>query len=401
MRLIRAVGRGPQCFGTHVRTCTCAHTRKHTHTHTHTHTTSLSRQLVGGTPEFGAWTPEAGVALEWSEGNVWSATMPMELGNSYEFKVVVVNSKTGASKWEAGDNRVAAMDSPGLYVMDMEWNQIPGTGLVKVDDIAVPGPAAESARAAPPAVMDSEGSDPEGSLVATDATTAVEEESEEDLEMADAAAIEASGAAVSAADTDVAAAAAEQPAPGAPAGKAAAGEGAGQASPASSEGYYAGMVTSGLSEDNGASSEDMLGRNLSLAAGVTVLLAAGVAAFLSSNGLLELPALPEVAFSMPAISLPSMPSVPAFSMPQVALPSVPAFSMPEVALPSVMPSMPAMPEVALPSVPAFSMPEVSMPDISMPIINLPSMPSMPAMPASDAARTVYALPATPTGLAPN
>jgi|LauGreSuBDMM15SN_2_FD.fasta_scaffold364968_1 hypothetical protein len=56
-------------------------------------------------------------------------------------------------------------------------------------------------------------------------------------------------------------------------------------SPSSQSGYYSGLVTSDLRQDNGSSSADMLKRNLQLAGGVTGVLALLVLGFLSSNGL--------------------------------------------------------------------------------------------------------------------
>ena len=50
--------------------------------------------------------------------------------------------------------------------------------------------------------------------------------------------------------------------------------------------YYQGLVTSDIREDNGSSSNEMLGRNLKLAGGVAGVLVFLVVAFLASNGLL-------------------------------------------------------------------------------------------------------------------
>lgn len=47
-----------------------------------------------------------------------------------------------------------------------------------------------------------------------------------------------------------------------------------------------GLLTSELKQDNGASANDMLKRNLQLALGVSGLLAALVLGFMASNGLL-------------------------------------------------------------------------------------------------------------------
>ena len=44
-------------------------------------------RLVGSVPEMGDWEPEAGLALEWSEGDNWSAAATLPAG-AVEFKVL-------------------------------------------------------------------------------------------------------------------------------------------------------------------------------------------------------------------------------------------------------------------------------------------------------------------------
>ena len=50
-------------------------------------------------------------------------------------------------------------------------------------------------------------------------------------------------------------------------------------------GYYSGMLTSDLRQDNGSGAGDMLKRSLQLAGGAAALLAVLLLGFLSSNGL--------------------------------------------------------------------------------------------------------------------
>ncbi|GIL58696.1 hypothetical protein Vafri_13683 [Volvox africanus] len=53
--------------------------------------------------------------------------------------------------------------------------------------------------------------------------------------------------------------------------------------------YYAGLVNNDIRQDNSATSNDMLVRNLQLAGGVAGLLGALLLLFMASNGLLQLP----------------------------------------------------------------------------------------------------------------
>lgn len=58
--------------------------------------------VVGSTPELGNWEVSKGLALEWTEGNIWKNTIPVT-DNSAEFKFVCVSEI--CSKWEEGANR--------------------------------------------------------------------------------------------------------------------------------------------------------------------------------------------------------------------------------------------------------------------------------------------------------
>lgn len=70
-----------------------------------------SVRLVGGSPEFGNWDPNAAPATTWSDGDVWTVTVPLKPGK-YEYKVVGLWDGGNAS-WEDGSNRVVEVPVNG------------------------------------------------------------------------------------------------------------------------------------------------------------------------------------------------------------------------------------------------------------------------------------------------
>mmetsp|Transcript_35404 Transcript_35404/g.100253 ORF Transcript_35404/g.100253 Transcript_35404/m.100253 type:complete len:447 (-) Transcript_35404:190-1530(-) len=62
-----------------------------------------SLKVVGSHPTLGKWNPDEGLALEWSEGDIWKAEVALPAG-TWEFKAVVVGGPV--DEWEGGDNRV-------------------------------------------------------------------------------------------------------------------------------------------------------------------------------------------------------------------------------------------------------------------------------------------------------
>jgi len=83
-----------------------------------------------------------------------------------------------------------------------------------------------------------------------------------------------------------AAAAASAASTAAPAAPAAASTAAAAGKPEYGASYYSGLVTSPVSQDNGAGASDMLRRSLQLAGGAAALLGGLLVAFMASNGLL-------------------------------------------------------------------------------------------------------------------
>jgi len=72
-------------------------------------------RLVGSSTALGDWQPNEGLALEWSEGNNWTASVELPAG-AIEFKVVVIRGD-GSADWESTENRgVDVPEGKGLVV---------------------------------------------------------------------------------------------------------------------------------------------------------------------------------------------------------------------------------------------------------------------------------------------
>eukprot|EP00922_Rhytidocystis_sp_ex-Travisia-forbesii_P043304 GHVS01064626.1.p1 GENE.GHVS01064626.1~~GHVS01064626.1.p1 ORF type:complete len:230 (-),score=35.20 GHVS01064626.1:817-1506(-) len=66
--------------------------------------------IVGSSSHLGNWSTRASVLMEWSSGNIWTATV--NLGNSasepgvVEYKYIVKESNGNNVEWEYGDNHI-------------------------------------------------------------------------------------------------------------------------------------------------------------------------------------------------------------------------------------------------------------------------------------------------------
>ena len=66
--------------------------------------------VVGDAAVFGAWEPEVGLRLKWTEGNIWTARVELPAGTaSLEYKLVTMH-KMGFNDWEQYDNRLLRLD---------------------------------------------------------------------------------------------------------------------------------------------------------------------------------------------------------------------------------------------------------------------------------------------------
>jgi len=85
-------------------------------------------KIVGSALQFGSWAIAKSPAMQWNEGDIWSATIKLPVNNIYEYKYVVVDSY-GASviHWQKGNNCILAV---GLTDTDMvvgdNWEGSPG-----------------------------------------------------------------------------------------------------------------------------------------------------------------------------------------------------------------------------------------------------------------------------------
>jgi len=101
--------------------------------------------VVGEAAEFGAWDPESGFPLSWSDGDVWVGTAALTSAGSSAFKFVVVSPRGERFIWEEGDDR--ALDArtsvavTGAFGGDIAV--VEATGVSAVD------PKAEAAAEAP------------------------------------------------------------------------------------------------------------------------------------------------------------------------------------------------------------------------------------------------------------
>lgn len=76
--------------------------------------------LVGSIAALGSWTPGAGVALSADSYPVWSATVDLPAGTSFEYKYVKIDG-SGKVTWESGANRSATVGADGTLTLSDTW----------------------------------------------------------------------------------------------------------------------------------------------------------------------------------------------------------------------------------------------------------------------------------------
>lgn len=75
---------------------------------------------VGNIPALGNWTPSAGFALSSASYPVWTGTLSLPAGTSFEYKYVKLDG-SGTVVWESGANRTATVGSSGTVTMNDTW----------------------------------------------------------------------------------------------------------------------------------------------------------------------------------------------------------------------------------------------------------------------------------------
>ena len=77
--------------------------------------------VVGDADVFGAWEPEDGFRLKWTEGNIWTGRVELPPGTTtLEYKLVTMH-KTGFNAWEEFGNRTLELD-PRAPVVTLSGN---------------------------------------------------------------------------------------------------------------------------------------------------------------------------------------------------------------------------------------------------------------------------------------
>jgi alpha-amylase len=68
--------------------------------------------VVGSLPALGEWDLEKALALTWTEGHVWRATIEVAPATAVEYKAVLKNGD-GSMIWEGGENQAAEAPAAG------------------------------------------------------------------------------------------------------------------------------------------------------------------------------------------------------------------------------------------------------------------------------------------------
>ncbi|GIL45406.1 hypothetical protein Vafri_2660 [Volvox africanus] len=79
-------------------------------------------RVVGSGALLGEWSADQALQLTWTEGDVWTAEVPIRAGH-YEFKCIVYNpANKSVSRWEDGGNRVLDItEEPGKWDVSCQW----------------------------------------------------------------------------------------------------------------------------------------------------------------------------------------------------------------------------------------------------------------------------------------
>ena len=84
-----------------------------------------SFKLVGNTAELGNWDTSKGITMTYTQGDVWTASVELNRGESYEYKAVVVDSSSDTCAcWMPGGNRVLTIpsDAQSVYFVSTFWD---------------------------------------------------------------------------------------------------------------------------------------------------------------------------------------------------------------------------------------------------------------------------------------
>ncbi|KAL2649454.1 hypothetical protein R1flu_017582 [Riccia fluitans] len=78
--------------------------------------------VVGEVPELGEWDPSQAVPMEWSEGHVWTAQVPIPTGLTVEYKFLMTGRRLELV-WQSGENRVFETKDESDLTVSGVWDE--------------------------------------------------------------------------------------------------------------------------------------------------------------------------------------------------------------------------------------------------------------------------------------
>ncbi|PPQ73977.1 hypothetical protein CVT25_006079 [Psilocybe cyanescens] len=76
--------------------------------------------LVGSISQLGSWAPASAIALSPASYPVWSGTVTLPAGTTFEYKFIRKNTD-GSFSWESDPNRQATVASSGTQTLNGSW----------------------------------------------------------------------------------------------------------------------------------------------------------------------------------------------------------------------------------------------------------------------------------------
>lgn len=82
-------------------------------------------RVVGNSDALGNWDALQGVDLEWTEGHMWRASVPLPRDTKASFKFTKVNDAGVVLDWEAGEDRTLSLMDFETPVLEMHaaWGE--------------------------------------------------------------------------------------------------------------------------------------------------------------------------------------------------------------------------------------------------------------------------------------
>ncbi|KAL6840085.1 hypothetical protein ACP4OV_029895 [Aristida adscensionis] len=93
--------------------------------------------VVGDDPAIGLWNPGKAIALDWSEGHVWTARTDLPANKVIEFKFLLRDA-SGHVRWQHGANRaLQATETPNTLVVHEDWDHAKKQEVLEEEDLLI------------------------------------------------------------------------------------------------------------------------------------------------------------------------------------------------------------------------------------------------------------------------